>query len=195
MVPVSQAPRRYRIEIGAAFILYIASLFGRFYALKYVNDPALAAAITLSPILPILLMALAVYRFYRRMDEYHRMRLLKIMAIAGGATGVAAASWSFLEDVGAPVLSNFGVVFLFAGIFSLVAFLYRLEDAVSERKIGKFGRSISWAAVFAAAGAACWLAAASVFGLPWIAPLAVLVAAAAVLVFASLYIGPSAGFV
>lgn len=191
MAPVSQAPRRYLIELGVAFVLYGAALIGRLFALKYVHDPALMTAITLLPILPILLMALAAFRFYRHLDEYRRMRFLKIMAIAGGLTVVAAASWSFLQEVGAPQLTNFGVVFIFASVFSWVAFLYRIEEAASEGKIGKIGRGVSWTSALVMAGAAFWLEAAYLLGWPLTAPLVALVAGAAVVVFVSLYIGPS----
>jgi hypothetical protein len=191
VAPVSQAPRRYRFEMILAFVLYAVALFGRVYLLKNAVDPMLRVAITVSPILPILFAAFVIYRFYRRVDEFQRMRLLKIMAISGGVTAVTAASWSFLEDVGAPPLTNFGVVFILAGTFSLVDFLYRLEDAASERRIGKTGRSLSWFSASAAAASAAWLAVATIAGLPWIIPLAVLVAAAMVLIFVALWIGPS----
>ena len=195
MAPVSQAPRRYLIELALAFTLYGTALIGRLFALKFVHDPALMTAITLLPIVPILLMALAAFRFYRHLDEYHRLRLLKIMAIAGGLTAVAAAAWNFLQDVGAPQLTNFGVVFIFAGVFSWVAFLYRVEDAASEGKIGKIGRGVSWTGALVMAGAGFWLATAYLLGWPWTAPLAAFVAGAVVVVFVSLYIGPSASLV
>ena len=195
MSPVSQAPRRYQIELAAAFVLYIAALFGRAYLLKFAGDPALKIAITLSPILAILFMALVIYRFYRGVDEYHRLRLLKVGAVSGGITVMAAASWSFLQDIGAPPLTNFGALMVFACVFSLSSFLYRLEDAASEGRVGRLGRGVSWAGAFTAAGAGAWLVVASLIGLPWAVPLALFAVAAALLVIMSLRIGPSAGLV
>jgi hypothetical protein len=193
VTPVSQAPRRYRFEIALAFALYMVALFGRVYLLKQIDDPVLKVAITLTPIFPILLMALAVYRFYRGIDEYYRVRLLKVMTIAGGITAIAAASWSFLEDVGAPALSNFGVIYILAGAFGVVTFLYRLEEAASEGRIGKLGRGISWLAIVGLTVAALWMGIAGIVNLPWIVPFAVLVGAGSVLAVVSLYIGPSTG--
>jgi len=190
---VSQAPRRYLYELAAAIALYMAALFGRVHLVAYTGDPALKAAILLSPILGIMLVVLAVYRFYRRVDEFFRLRMLKVGAISGGITAAAAASWSFLEDVGAPPLTNFGALMVFAGIASLTAFLYRVEDAVSEHRIGRIGRGISWISAFAASGAGLWLAVASTMGLPWVLPLGVLIVAAGALVVMSLGIGPSMG--
>lgn len=193
VVSVSQAPRRYWYEMALAFILYMAALFGRVELLKHTADPGLRNAITLSPIVPILLMGVAVYRFYRAMDEYHRIRALKVTAISGGITAIAAASWSFLEDVGAPALTNFGAFFILAGSFALVNFLFRVEDATAEGKIGHPVRLLSWASTFVLAAASLWYVVAFFSGQPWSVAFAVAGAAALVHVCVSLRLGPSTG--
>jgi hypothetical protein len=132
MFPVSQAPRRYTIELSAAMLLYMATLFGRVYALKYIADPTLAIIVTLSPILPIFLAAIAVYRFYRSVDEYQRLRLLKMFAVSAGLTLVVVISWSFLEDVGAPPLSSYGVLGITSGIYIVTALLWRADNAMDS---------------------------------------------------------------
>lgn len=193
MTPVEKAPFRYYLEIGLAFLLYIVALFGRVYLLKQVQDPALATAITVSPILPILLMALAVYRFYRRIDEFHRIRMLKVGAASGGLTAVAAGSWSFLADAGAPPLTNFGALFILCAAYGLVTFLYRVEDAAADGRIGQSARILSWISTVVLVVSGFWFTIAFLTGQPWGIALAFVGAAAAVKICVSLYIGPSAG--
>ncbi len=195
MEPVSRVPRRYFVEFSLAMALYIAALFGRVFLLRQVDDPVLAAAIALSPILPICLMGMAIFRFYRGVDEFHRLRFLKVTAITAGLTAAATASWSFLEDVGAPPLNNFGVLFILMGTFGLVGFLFRVEDAWSEGRIGRFVRGITWLSVFVFASSALWFAVANILGLPWLIPLCLFAFAAAVAGLVSLHIGPTAGLV
>lgn len=195
MPPVKQAPRRYVIELGLAFVLYLAALFGRVYAAKAALAPNLATVITLSPIVPILLIGLVVTRFYRRIDEFQRTRMLKVAAISCGLTAIATAIWSFLTDVGAPPLANYGVLLLLAGMFLVVGFLYRVEDAAAERRIGQLARILSWLAAFLATIGGVWLAVACLIGLAVGGPLVMAVPGAVILVCVSLRIGPSTGFV
>jgi hypothetical protein len=129
MTPVSQMPRRYTIELAAATLLYVIALFGRAYALKQVGDPALVKAITISPILPVWLCALAVYRFYRGVDEYQRLRLLKMFALTAGLTMPIVASWTFLWDAGAPPLSGYAVVGMMAGIWLFASVMWKVDSA------------------------------------------------------------------
>ncbi|MGA7711185.1 MAG: hypothetical protein WCA81_04735 [Rhizomicrobium sp.] len=132
MFPVSQAPRRYTIELSAVMLLYMATLFGRVYALKQIGDPALATIVKLSPIVPVCLAALAIYRFYRSVDEYQRLRLLKMFAVSAGLTLVVIISWSFAEDVGAPPLSAYGVLGIMSGIYIVTALLWRADNMMDR---------------------------------------------------------------
>ena len=86
MAPIAQAPRRYFIEFNGAILLYLAAVLGRVYAIRYVDEPTLRTLIILSPIVPVFLAAFAALRFYRRIDEYHRLQILESLAIAAGAT-------------------------------------------------------------------------------------------------------------
>lgn len=193
MKPVSRVPRRYFVEFSLAMVLYIAALFGRVFLLRQVDDRVLAAVITLAPILPIGLMGVAIFRFYRGVDEFHRLRFLKVTAITAGLTAAATASWSFLEDIGVPPVNNFGVLFIFMGTFTLAGFLFRVEDALSEGRIGRFVRGITWLSVFVFASAALWFAVANILGLPWLIPLCLFAIAATIAGLVSLHIGPTAG--
>lgn len=98
MSSVSQAPRRYLIEFGAAMLLYAVLLVGRGYVVPFVHEPHLVKAVLLSPLLAVLLVILSVYRFYRRTDEYQRTRLMKVIVVFACTGAVMALSWILLSD-------------------------------------------------------------------------------------------------
>jgi len=132
MPPISRAPRRYFIEFNAAVLLYLAAVIGRARLAPQVADPTLHTIVLLSPIVAVLLAAAAVVRFYRGMDEYHRLQLLESLAIAAGVTGVVAVSWGFLEDVGFPHLSLLWAWIIIAAAWAAAALYRGWQDKVSE---------------------------------------------------------------
>lgn len=183
--------RRYMVELTVALLLYFGALYGRVWILvSPVSDPLLRNAVILSPLVPIFLVALACYRYYRRVDEFMRVRLLKAMALTGGATALLTVSWSFLEDVGAPPLSNFAILMFAVTVYGVTTFLYRLDDATSERTISAGGKVAGWIALVAALASGLWLLAIQFMGGPWPMPLAALAISAAALIVISLWIGP-----
>ncbi|MBU6299467.1 MAG: hypothetical protein KJS68_14620, partial [Alphaproteobacteria bacterium] len=93
MTPVANAPRRYFIELMLAMALYAAALFVRHGWFHHTGDPELRLVIMLLPILPVFLAALAIYRFYYRMDEMHRLQTLESLAFSAGVTALFAISW------------------------------------------------------------------------------------------------------
>ena len=176
MAPVSQAPRRYFIEFNVAMLLYAGAVVGRQFALHAVSAPALKTLILLSPIPPVLLAVLAVVRFYRRIDELQKRRLLESLAVSAGVTGVFAICWGFLTDVGAPPLSigyAWGVMGL-SWLITAAAFGWR--DSVSEGRLGKVFRNLAVTIALVAVVTAAYAFAAIEFGLPHSARLLVLLA-------------------
>jgi hypothetical protein len=57
------------------------------------------------PVLPIWLTFLAVWRYYRRIDEFERLKLLQAVSIAFGIGSCLIVTYSFLADVGMPELA------------------------------------------------------------------------------------------
>jgi hypothetical protein len=76
------------MELSAAMLLFMACLYGA--REFHVDDPVLMTALRLSPVIPILLAALAVGRFYRKMDEYHRRQLRHLVTVAVAAITLCA---------------------------------------------------------------------------------------------------------
>ena len=169
MAPISQAPRRYFIEFNAAMLLFIAAVVGRKYALHEVGEPVLRTLILLSPIVPVLLAAFAVVRFYRRIDEYHRMQLLEALAVSAGVTAVVAVSWGFLEDVGFPHLQIFYAWMVMALTWAVVAIYLGWKDKLSEGRAGAALKSVAATLIYVAVGTGVFalIGYATGFPTPW----------------------------
>ena len=182
MAPIARAPRRYFIEFNGAILLYLAAVVGRVYAVRYVGDPTLKTLIVLSPIVPVFLAAFAVLRFYRGIDEYHRLQILESLAIAAGAAGVITISWSFLEDVGFPHLSIAYAWPIIAAVWGIVALYFGWKDKVSEGTALPTLKSVAGTLVYVAVGTAVYALVASWAG--WWTHWAILALVASVLFIA-----------
>lgn len=154
MTPIQQAPRRYFVEFNAAMVLYIAAVLGRGYWAHEIGDPALHTLLLLSPILPVLLAAAAVLRFYRGIDEYHRLQILESLALAAGAGGIITICWSFLEDVGFPHLSIAYAWPIIAAVWGVSALYFGWKDKVSESGVWRTLRSVAMTLLYVATGTA-----------------------------------------
>lgn len=150
MAPVAQAPRRYFIEFNIAMLTFAVVVVGRKYALPGISDPILRTAIMASPVLPILLTAGAVFRFYRRMDEYHKRLLLEALSFSAAVTAVVSASWGFLEDAGLPHLELFHAMMVMMLCWAAAALFQGFKEKVSD------GRG--WAALKAACATLAYVA-------------------------------------
>ena len=166
MPPIRQVPRRYFIEFNTALALYIAATIGREYVAHQTGDPTLRTLILVSPILPVLLAAWAVVRFYRGIDEYHRLQILEALAIAAGATGIIAVSWGFLQDVGFPKLSLSVAWPIIALVWAAVALYLGWKDKVSEGTAWRTLGGVALTFVFVAAGTAIFAAVDYALGTP-----------------------------
>jgi hypothetical protein len=188
MGPVSQTPRRYFIEFNAAMLLYIAAVVGRKFAIYYVGDPTLKTLILISPIVPIMLIAFAVVRFYRRIDEYHRLQILESLAISAGVTAVVTISWIFLEDVGFPHLSIFYALTVMAASWWIASLYFGWKDKVSEGKAFSTLKSVAATLFLVGVATAVYALIANQTGLPWSWPVLLLIATFVFLVRAGFFI-------
>lgn len=143
MAPVAQAPRRYFIEFNAALVVYIGTVVGRKFALQNISDPVWRDLIMASPIVPIILAALAIFRFYQRMDEYHKRQLLEALSFSAAVTAVVSASWGFLEDAGMPHLQLFSAMMVMMLSWGVAALYNGLKEKIFE--------GLGWAALRSAA--------------------------------------------
>jgi hypothetical protein len=122
-ISAKAAERTYVVEMAIAAAAYVGLLYVRRPLLAVTSDPALGVAIKLAPILPVYLIALAVWRHYRRIDEYARLKLLEALALAGGFTALISTTYIILEDVGLPHLDLLWTMPLFGVSWAAASFL------------------------------------------------------------------------
>ena len=99
------AGRSYIFELCLTMGLYVLALFARPWAIDHVSGTALIDAIKIAPAIPIWLTFYVVVRYYRRIDEFEKLKFLKTMSLAFGVSSCLIVSYSFLEDAGLPPLA------------------------------------------------------------------------------------------
>lgn len=166
MAPVALAPRRYFIELTSAMALYFVALFGRKYGADSVSDPIIKDLIIASPILPVVLAAIAILRLFYRIDEYFRRQMLEALAIAGAFTCVFSMSWSFLVDIGLPTIEIGWVWPIFAAFWVLVSLSVKLRGLAAEGKALSALRKGALHVAVVAVGTAIYAAIAHMLGWP-----------------------------
>ncbi|WP_025098925.1 hypothetical protein [Burkholderia sp. A1] len=102
---------RYRIEVGAALLAYVALLTVSLLLLRGdgIESRGWRILASLLPILPGVGVCWAIVRRVRRLDELQRRIELESLSIAFGGTALLTFGYGFLENVGFPSLSLFVV--------------------------------------------------------------------------------------
>jgi hypothetical protein len=102
--------RKYFMELAWALTLYAAVLIASMALVGRFGPPTwLKAVISLTPLLPISLAILAIWRALKRMDEMQRRETLEVIALAAAGTAFLSLTYGFLEMVGFPRISMFAV--------------------------------------------------------------------------------------
>lgn len=119
---------RYIGEMIGAFILYALVLIVSINVGRPMPDGIERTLILFSPMLPVLLMMLAVVRYFRRVDEYVRLKILENWAVTGGITAVWTFTYGFMENAGLPRLSMFTVLPIMGVTSALLVAVRRMLD-------------------------------------------------------------------
>jgi hypothetical protein len=117
---------RYLVELLSAHVLFFTVVFLS-AGLGRDMRPGLGQTLVLcSPVLPACLMLVAVVRYYRWSDEYHRQQMLENWALTAAITFLWTFTYGLLENVGCPPLNLIwicpamgvvsGLVFFFRGL-------------------------------------------------------------------------------
>ena len=100
----------YAKELLSTLTVYGVVLVGSIELLKHSDfAPRWQAAIALTPMLACLAAAWVILREIRRMDELQRRIQFEALGFAFAVTALATFSYGFLEGLGWPRLSMFGV--------------------------------------------------------------------------------------
>jgi hypothetical protein len=112
--------KKYGSELGISLVIYMIVLFGSITIARPMEDGWLRTLIVLMPTLPFFGAFWAIIRHFRRMDEYMRVWILEVIALAGGITALFSFSYGFLEGMGYPKLSGFIIYVIFMGSWGLI---------------------------------------------------------------------------
>jgi hypothetical protein len=115
---------RYFIEIIAAILFYFFVLVFSLRASPSMPMGFERTLVSFSPMVPVLLMLVAVFRYFRRVDEYLRIKILENWAMTAVITALWTFTYGFLEGAGFPRLSM-TTVFPVMGLTSAFLFTVR----------------------------------------------------------------------
>jgi len=134
------APKRYFLEVMAALALMFAIVWLRQFLLHATADPALILAGKLLPVLPVVVIGVAVWRLYRHQDEFQQQIMLKSAATGGLAAMLVFMAYAPLNALGLPPFSRqIGLLILALGyILSGAIFVFLHERAVSGTRYALF---------------------------------------------------------
>lgn len=114
-----------------AFLCFLAYAITLIVSLRLlaggIDNNALGIAISVSPMLPALLLCLSIVGVLRKSDEMQRQLQLEALALAFAGTALVTFSYGFLENVGFPPLSAFAVLPLMFGLWVFGVLLGRLR--------------------------------------------------------------------
>ncbi|MBC3875637.1 hypothetical protein [Undibacterium flavidum] len=118
--------KKYGNELGLSVLAYILVLFISIYFAKKMEDGLLRTLLVLTPTIPALGAFWAIIRHFQRMDEYLRVWVLEVVAIAGGITAFFSFSYGFLEGIDYPKLSGFIIYGIFMGSWLVVSMIRKI---------------------------------------------------------------------
>jgi len=128
------APKRYFVEIMAALVLMFVIGKLRMLLAHWTDNPALLFVVRLLPLLPILLVAVAVWRLYRSRDEFQRQSMLKTTAAAALLSLLFFMLYPFLRMLGLPPFpAHFPIApLVLAGSYILCGLAFGFLDKRAE---------------------------------------------------------------
>jgi len=113
--------RKYYNEMGAAFLLYALVLVISICVGRPMKPGSGQTLLLISPMAPFLLIILAIFRHFQRVDEFVRLQILENIAIAAGVTAGWTFTYGFLENAGFPRLSMFTVWPVMGAVWGVIA--------------------------------------------------------------------------
>jgi len=100
-----RSARRYMLELAGAMVLYALVLIPVVRWIDANPESELRWIVGLLPLLPTVLAAWTILRFFERMDELARKKLTETLAFAFAASALLVLTLGFLETAGLDPLS------------------------------------------------------------------------------------------
>jgi len=95
----------YLGELLGSLFLYLLAQFSSIAVAHAMPEGIGRTLVLFSPLAPFLLMIGVVVRYFLRVDEYMRLKILENWGMTAGITGVLTFTYGFCENVGFPRLS------------------------------------------------------------------------------------------
>ncbi|CAN5753132.1 hypothetical protein BH23GEM8_BH23GEM8_03670 [soil metagenome] len=108
-----KSAQRYMAELSVAMLGYGAVLVATIWWIARNPESSFRWLVALMPMLPVLLGAWAVFRFYRGMDELGRRQLTDALAFAFATSALLVLTLGFLQVAGLP---DFSVWWVWVGM-------------------------------------------------------------------------------
>jgi len=99
--PTIRATRRYYWQFGLSMVAYVIVVLLSRWMWLAANGPW-RTAVALSPMIPAVLVFASIVRFILATDELIRQVAVDSLALAGGATALAAVTYGLVEGDGLP---------------------------------------------------------------------------------------------
>lgn len=129
---VKNGEKRYFLEMITGLALFFAAVWLRRGAIHYTANPALLLAAKLLPLLPVLFIGWAVWRFYRSSDELERQTLLKTAGAAALLSMIVFIAWSILQPLGLPPLTGQTTILVMCGCIFLCIAVIKFQDSRAD---------------------------------------------------------------
>ena len=95
----------YLGELLGSLFLYLLAQFSSIAVAHAMPEGIERTLVLFSPLVPFLLMIGVVARYFGRVDEYMRLKILENWGMTAAITGVLTFTYGFCENVGFPRLS------------------------------------------------------------------------------------------
>jgi hypothetical protein len=116
--------RRYRFELLACLAVYFVTLFVSVTNVDRCTG-SLKVIVALAPMIGVVAFAVALYRFFRHVDEMQRQMFTVAGAIAASGTALVTLTLGFLENAGVTRVSMIWVWPMTALIFGIAVPIVR----------------------------------------------------------------------
>lgn len=123
--PTTLAAKRYRLRFSVAMVAYTIVLLATITLAQRIEQNPVHTLIALLPVIPLVFVFVFIVQFINAIDELERQIHIESLALAAGATALAAVTYGFLEVAGFPHVSMWYTYLFVAGTWVVAQPLVR----------------------------------------------------------------------
>jgi len=118
----------YRLELLGSLLFYFLIQFSSMAIERAMPEGIGRTLVVFSPMAPFLLMIGVVARYFGRVDEYLRLKILENWGMTAAITGVLTFTYSFFESAGFPRLSMCTIMPMMGAVSALLFVAGRISS-------------------------------------------------------------------